>query len=124
MSVFVSRKRGILLGNKSTACGCQRSAVGCLIVDKKSKSKNGHHSEKKILFLIVSFIVWIALWIMNTCSEFQVNNRDITKCQGFCMARMRSTSTPDNANAITMPRFFSENSRANNNEDEEEVGER
>ena len=29
--------------NKSTACGCQHSAVGCLIEDKKSKSNK--HSE-------------------------------------------------------------------------------
>ena len=29
-------------GNKSTACRCQSSAVGCLIEDKKSKLKKGH----------------------------------------------------------------------------------
>ena len=31
--------------NKSTACGCQCSAVGCLIEDKRLKK--GHNSEKK-----------------------------------------------------------------------------
>ena len=30
--------------NKSTVCGCQRSAVGCLKEDKKSKSQKGHNS--------------------------------------------------------------------------------
>ena len=33
-------------------------------------------------------IVWIAVWIVNTYSKFQVNifsnNRDIAKCQRFC----------------------------------------
>ena len=42
------------------------------------------------------FIVWIALWIMNTYFEFQVNicynNRDITKCQSF--STMTTTTTP------------------------------
>ena len=31
---------------KINACGCQRSAVGCLIEDKKSKSKEGHNPVK------------------------------------------------------------------------------
>ena len=30
---------------KSIACECQSSAVGCLIEDKKSKSKNEHNFE-------------------------------------------------------------------------------
>ena len=50
-------------------------------------------------------IVWIALWIVNTYSEFQLNifhnNRDITKCQS------------DDGKAIAIPRVFSENSEAN-----------
>ena len=37
--------------NKSTACRCQRLAVGCLIEDKKSKSKKEHNSEKKKIIL-------------------------------------------------------------------------
>ena len=32
--------------NKSKACVCQHLAVGCLIEDKKPKSKKGHNSEK------------------------------------------------------------------------------
>ena len=34
--------------NKSTACGCQDSAVGCLIENEKSKSKKGNNSEKNV----------------------------------------------------------------------------
>ena len=33
--------------NESTTCGCQRLAVGCLIQDKKSKSRKGHYSGEK-----------------------------------------------------------------------------
>ena len=61
--------------------------------DKKSKSKKGHNSGKKNAksFGLSHLIVWIALWIVNTYSEFQVNifcyNRDITKCQGFSMSK-------------------------------------
>ena len=33
--------------NKTTSCRCQHLAVGCMIEDKKSKSKKGHNSEKK-----------------------------------------------------------------------------
>ena len=57
--------------NKSTTSGYQRSAVGCLIRDKKSKSKRGHNSEK-MHFEVSSLIVWIALWMLNTYSEFQI----------------------------------------------------
>ena len=32
--------------DKSTVCGCQRSAVGCSMEDKMSKSKKGHSSDK------------------------------------------------------------------------------
>ena len=31
---------------ENTACRCRRSAVGCLIDDKKFKSTEGHYSEK------------------------------------------------------------------------------
>ena len=40
--------------NMNTACGRLGSTVGCLIEDKKSKSKKGHYSEKKNAFWIVS----------------------------------------------------------------------
>ena len=45
-------KSGVLVSlaafkEKSTACGCQCSAVGCLIEDTKSKSKKGHNSGVK-----------------------------------------------------------------------------
>ena len=51
-----------------------------------SKSKKGHNSEKtKMHFELSPLIVWIALWIVNKYSEFQVNifsnNQDITKCE-------------------------------------------
>ena len=60
--------------DKSTACGCQCLAVGCLIEDKKSKSKKGRNSaKKKMHFELSPLIVRIALWIVNTYSEFQVS---------------------------------------------------
>ena len=53
-------------------------------------------------------IVWIALWIVNTYSESQVNifssNRDISKCQKFLHN--------DDAKTIAIPRVFTENSQA------------
>ena len=58
-------------------------------------------------------IAWIALWIVNTYSDFQVNifsnSRDITKCQKFL-----HDTDPDDAKAIAIPQVFSENSRAKN----------
>ena len=59
--------------NKSTACGCKRSDVGSLVEDKKPKSKKERNSEQKNAFELSPLIVWIALWIVNTNSEFQVN---------------------------------------------------
>ena len=54
-------------------------------------------------FELSHLIVWIALWIKHTCSEFQVNtfsnNRDITKCQSFLTLM---TTTP----ALTTPRLL------------------
>ena len=68
--------------NKSTTCRCQRLALGCLIGDKESKSKKGHSSEKKNE--LSPLIIWIALWIVNIHSQFQVNifsnDTGITKC--------------------------------------------
>ena len=47
-------------------------------------------------FEISLLIVWIAVWIVNTNFEFQVNifgsNRDITKCQSFYTTT--TTTTP------------------------------
>ena len=40
------------LQNKSTACGCQRLAMGFLIEVKKSKSKYGHNSEKNTFWIV------------------------------------------------------------------------
>ena len=76
----------ITMWNKSSTCTCQHYAVGCLIEDKKSKSKKGHNCEKKIE--MSPLIVWIALRIVNTysrvSSKYLHNKRDITKCQSFC----------------------------------------
>ena len=113
--------------NKSTACGCQRSArgcliedkmapaaVGCFIEDKKSKSKRGNNSEKKMEFELSPFIVWIALWTVNTYSKFQVNifsnNERYYKMSQFLHHH------DDNAKAIanSIPRVFSKNSQAKN----------
>ena len=62
-------------------------------------------------FELSPLIVWIALWIVNTNYEFQINifnnNTDIAKCQRFCM-----TTDNDDVKAIAIPRVFHENSRA------------
>ena len=56
-------------------------------------------------------IVFIALWKMNTCSEFQVNifsnNRGTSKF-------WREDDGNDATKAIARPRLFSENSRTKN----------
>ena len=71
--------------NNSITCSCKRSAVGCLIEDKKYNLKTGHNSGKKIFFEWSPLLVWTAVWTVNTYSEFQVNifrnDRNITKCQ-------------------------------------------
>ena len=107
-------KISVLRTNKSTACRCPRLAVGCLIEDKKSKSKRGNNSENKMHFELSPLIVWIALWIVNTFAEFQVNifsgNRDIAKWQSFCT--MTTTTTPKVRQYLAG--VFSENSRPNN----------
>ena len=76
---------------KQEHCGCQQSAVGCTLEDKKTKSKNKNNSEK-MHFELSPLIAWIAFWIVNTNFEFQENifstSRDITKCLSFC------TTTP------------------------------
>ena len=56
-------------------------------------------------FELSPLIVWIALLIVNTFSEFQVNifgnNGDITKCQFL------HTNDNNNAKAIAIPWVFS-----------------
>ena len=53
--------------------------MGCLIEDQKTKSKNGHNSEKRCFFELSPWVVRFALWIVNTYSKFRVkifsNNR-------------------------------------------------
>ena len=82
---------------------------GGLIEDRKFKSKKGHNSEKKKHFELSPLIVWIALWIGNTYSEFEVNivsnSRDTTKCQ-FLHHQDDNTD----AKAIAISWLFSENS--------------
>ena len=87
-SQLLSKKLFLIFKTKSTTCGYQCSTVGCFVEDKKSKSKKGHNSEKTAFSdkdALSPLIVWIALWIVNTYSKFQVNifsnNRDITQCQ-------------------------------------------
>ena len=72
-------------------------------MSKKCKSKKGHNSKKKNMhFELSPLIIWIALWIVNTYSEFQVNifnnNRDITKWRSFCTTTVTKT--------VTMPRLL------------------
>ena len=66
---------------------------GCLIEDKKSKSKKGNNSEKKCISNCLP--CKFALWIENTYSDFKgnifSNNRDITKCQSFYTTTTKTT---------------------------------
>ena len=68
--------------------------------------------KKKMHFELSPLIVLIALWIVNTYSNFQVNifsnNRYITKCQFL------HHDYSDNAKAIAIPQVFSKNSLAKN----------
>ena len=74
------------------------------------KSKKGHNSEKKMHFDLSPLIVRIALLIVNTFSEFQLNI--------FCNNRYYNMLTflhdKDDAKALAIPRVFSENSSAKN----------
>ena len=62
--------------------------------------------EKNAFLIVYPLIVWIALWIVDTYSEFQVNifsnNREITKFLHY------AEDDDDGAKAIS--RVFSENS--------------
>ena len=63
--------------------------------------------KKKRQFELSALMAWIALWIVNTYSKFQVNifynKRNITNCQSFSMTPM----LPTIQKAIAIPRFFS-----------------
>ena len=63
-------------------------------------------------FELSPLIVWIALWMVNTYSKFQINifsnHRDVTKCQSFCT----TVTVNDDAKAIAISSVFSENSQA------------
>ena len=62
---------------------------------KVTKLKKGHDSDKNA-FESSPLIVWIALWIENTYSKFQVNifsnYRDITKCLSSCTLSTMTTT--------------------------------
>ena len=62
-------------------------------------------------FELSPLLVWISLWIVNTHSEFQVN---IFRNNIYKMSRFLLDDDNDDAKAITLPRVFSENSRAKN----------
>ena len=55
--VFEMVENIVRIGEKSTECWCQPSTVGCLIEDKKSKSKKGHNSAKRMHFEFSPLIV-------------------------------------------------------------------
>ena len=61
-----------------------------------------------------TLMVWIALWIVNTYSEFQGNifssKQDITNVKIFAAA----DNDNDDTKAIAIPQVFSENSQAKN----------
>ena len=82
------------------AGGNARLWPGCIIGDEKSRSKKGNNSggKKKMHFELSPLIIWIDLWIVNTYSKFEVNivnnNRNITKCESFCMMPMTMPMTP------------------------------
>ena len=61
-------------------------------------------------------IVWIALWIINTYSKFEVNIFS-NKKRYYKMSKILHAATDNNAStkAIAIPRVFYENSRAKNN---------
>ena len=63
----------VLWLNKSVTCRCQHTTVGYLTEDKKSKSKKGHNSKKKMYFKLSPLVAWIALWIVNAYFKFRVN---------------------------------------------------
>ena len=102
--------------NKSTTCECQRSAVVCLTVIKKSGlvKRRGIILTKMCLELS-PLVVYISLLIVKIYSQFQVymfsNGRDMTKCQSFCTTTMMNQDDDnDDTKAAAIPRVFSKNS--------------
>ena len=69
---------------------------------------------RKKHFELSPLILWIALWTVNTHSEFQVkifsNNRDITKCHNFL--HEDDNNEDDGDKAVAILRVFSESSWA------------
>ena len=74
-----------------------------------SWSKKEHNFVKKNGGL-PPLLVWVPLFIVNNCSEFQVNifsnNRDIRKCQCFRTTADGDDATDNDARAMTIPRRF------------------
>ena len=69
---------------------------------------------KKEQFELSHLIVWIALWIVNTCSEFQENIFSNNK-RYYKMSKFLYTATADDeAKAIAIPQVFSENRQGRN----------
>ena len=74
-----------------------------------SKNEKNEKKKKKGLFELSPLTVWIALWIVNTCSKCQANifsnNGDIKKYQFL--------HNEDKADAKAIRLVFSEDGRAN-----------
>ena len=70
--------------------------MGCLIEDKKCKSRKGH-AGKKMHFELSPLDVWIALWIVNTYFVNIVSNkREIlqhVKVYACCQQRQGHSNT-------------------------------
>ena len=79
----------------------------------QNSEKKGHNS-KTMNFEWSPLIVWIALWIKNTFSEFKViifsKNRDITKChsgkRGIVLTKMHSQLSPLKAKVALFNIYF------------------
>ena len=84
-----------------------------IVIDKGEIAEQGTHDELlskngvyKRPVLPQSLKEWIALWIANTFSEFQVNffsnKSDITKCQ----SNLHHNNKDNDTKAIAIPRVF------------------
>ena len=99
-----------MLLNKSNARWCKRSAVRCLIEDKKCKSKKRGIILEKLHFELPPLIASIAVWIVNTYSEFQQNI--FSKKRYYKMSNVQENKHNDDSKAIAIPLVFSKNGRA------------
>ena len=70
------------------------------------------HFEKQNAFKLSPLIVWIALWIVNKYSKFQINI--FSNKRYYKMSKFLHDDNNDDARAIAIPRVFSENSQAKN----------